>query len=710
MNKSRALAVLLVVLLVVVPGNGRGIAQGLGPTSPQAALGQGFTYQGQLKDSGGSPLTSTCDFQFTLWDAPSSGSQVGGFSTASGVSVAKGLFTAQVNASGELGATAFAGQARWLQIAVRCPAGGGAFGTLSPRQPLTPAPNALFSSSTGALQGLPVTTTVPSTGQVLKWDGADWSPSTDLTGGGGSITSVNAGNGLAGGGATGDVTLTVNYAGSGSAFTLARSDHNHWGQTWTGAGTGLTLQGGAVGLHGSGSTYGLYGETNSPSGDGVLGWTAMGTGVHGQSGSSAGMGGYFSNTGAGAGLVAQSAEGNSIEAYAGKDLKFYVDSLGQAYAAGSVPLLSRALAPSTNSTTTLDSEGNVGQFTSLTVGADGLGLISYYDATNRALKVAHCNDAACSAASTATLDATGGVITGTAIIIGTDGLGLISYYDAPHGCLKVAHCNDTACSSAAISLLDSGDVGQYSSITIGTDTLGLISYYDAANGDLKVAHCSNVACSSAIAATLDFTGTDLGQYSSIALGVDGLGLISYFGASSHSLKTAHCNDAICSSAAITSVSSSHFYAGEYTSIVIGADGLGHISYLQRASPGSNRTWLETLNCTDVRCSSATPGSSDYGSVLMPYSIGAYTSITTGPDGTSLVSYYDATNGDLRFLRDDLLDTSPVTLDSTGDVGRHTSITIGADGLPLVSYYDATNGDLKVAHCANAFCTPYFRRR
>ena len=30
------------------------------------------------------------------------------------------------------------------------------------------------------------------------------------------------------------------------------------------------------------------------------------------------------------------------------------------------------------------------------------------------------------------------------------------------------------------------------SITIGADGLGLISYYDVTNGDLKVAHCSNV--------------------------------------------------------------------------------------------------------------------------------------------------------------------------------------------------------------------------
>ena len=47
----------------------------------------------------------------------------------------------------------------------------------------------------------------------------------------------------------------------------------------------------------------------------------------------------------------------------------------------------------------------------------------------------------------------------------------------------------------AFTTLDgSGNVGQYSSVTIGTDGLGLISYYDETNGDLKAVHCSNKFC------------------------------------------------------------------------------------------------------------------------------------------------------------------------------------------------------------------------
>jgi hypothetical protein len=95
--------------------------------------------------------------------------------------------------------------------------------------------------------------------------------------------------------------------------------------------------------------------------------------------------------------------------------------------------------------TTLDGPGNVGQYTSVTIGADRLGLISYHDVTNRTLKVAHCSNRACTSATLTTLDSTGEVGQDTSLTIGADGLGLISYHDATNGNLKVAHCSDRSC-------------------------------------------------------------------------------------------------------------------------------------------------------------------------------------------------------------------------------------------------------------------------
>jgi hypothetical protein len=226
---------------------------------------------------------------------------------------------------------------------------------------------------------------------------------------------------------------------------------------------------------------------------------------------------------------------------------------------------------------TLDSVGNVGRYTSIAIGTDGLGLISYYDLTNGDLKVAHCADAACTSAATTTLDSTGSVGLITSIAIGADDLGLISYYDFTNGDLKVAHCADTACTSATTATLDSvGDVGTSTSIAIGADGLGLISYYDNTNTSLKTAHCVDTACTSATTATLDNAG-EVGYYTSIAIGADGLGLISYSDLVNDDLKVAHCADTACTSATTITLDSVGI-VGENTSIAIGADGLGLISY------------------------------------------------------------------------------------------------------------------------------------
>lgn len=129
---------LISILAALLTGN---VTAQSGPVGTQALAGTGFTYQGQLKNANG-PVTGVCDFQFGLWDADSAGAQMGATQTIAGVNVSSGLFTVQLNEAGQFGASAFNGQGRWLQVAVKC-AGDPAHVTLDPRQPLTPAPYAL---------------------------------------------------------------------------------------------------------------------------------------------------------------------------------------------------------------------------------------------------------------------------------------------------------------------------------------------------------------------------------------------------------------------------------------------------------------------------------------------------------------------------------------------------------------------------------------
>lgn len=107
-----------------------------------SAQGTAFSYQGRLDESAG-PANGTYDLTFRLYDAVSGGSSQGGPLTNSAVSVSDGYFTVTL----DFGLNPFgSGAARWVEIAVRTN-GGGAFGLLTPRQALTPAPYAIYSGN-----------------------------------------------------------------------------------------------------------------------------------------------------------------------------------------------------------------------------------------------------------------------------------------------------------------------------------------------------------------------------------------------------------------------------------------------------------------------------------------------------------------------------------------------------------------------------------
>jgi len=152
--------VLAVSLIAVTGGAGRGLA-----------AGPGFTFQGQLLDAD-LPRNGTCDLLFKLFDAPTGGTQIGGAEQfIPSVSVQNGLFTVKLNGDGQFGPTAFDGGDRWLEIAVRCPAGAGSFSApFNPRQEITAVPYALHVSSgpTGLVDNGDGTVTDHSTG--LMWE------------------------------------------------------------------------------------------------------------------------------------------------------------------------------------------------------------------------------------------------------------------------------------------------------------------------------------------------------------------------------------------------------------------------------------------------------------------------------------------------------------------------------------------------------------
>src|SRR5438132_3291147 len=108
------------------------------------AQGTAFTYQGRLTDNG-SPANGSYDLQFTLFGVSSGGSAIAGPLTASHTGISNGLFTVTL----DFGAGLFTGADRWLEISTRTN-GGGAFSNLSPRQPITSSPYAIYAGGVSA--------------------------------------------------------------------------------------------------------------------------------------------------------------------------------------------------------------------------------------------------------------------------------------------------------------------------------------------------------------------------------------------------------------------------------------------------------------------------------------------------------------------------------------------------------------------------------
>ncbi len=301
------------------------LALAAGVALAQTPLGTAFTYQGQLQN-GGSPENGSCDLQFTLFDAATGGSQIGGTLTRSGVAISNGLFTVTL----DFGTGAFGGNARWLEIAVACPSGSG-FTTLAPRQELTPSPNAVFAA----------TAAVSSDAATLTGNGTSGAPLAIASGGVNTPqladSSVTAGKLSSSGSATGQV-LTSNGSSVSwqNAAGLGSVSHD---ATLVGSGTGGTPLGVSPTLALSQATgTATFNGTNTGSGDGVQGFASSATqsGVYGNNATGKAVFG-LSTSGAGVWGSSQSYDGvhgqsssNSASGVAGFNLALGTGTFGSA--------------------------------------------------------------------------------------------------------------------------------------------------------------------------------------------------------------------------------------------------------------------------------------------------------------------------------------------------------------------------------------------
>jgi hypothetical protein len=256
------------------------------------------------------------------------------------------------------------------------------------------------------------------------------------------------------------------------------------------------------------------------------------------------------------------------------------------------------------------------------------------------------------------LDGWGHVWSYTGITAGTDGDPMIAYHrgNGSTTWLALWTCDRSTSPSGkclawgdwSLTTVDEGAaMGQYASIAADANGDRMTAYYDGWTGDLKAAIRDDTGTWVVVVVESD---EDVGQYTSIAVNSSGDPVISYYDATNQNLKFAVCD-------------------------------------LSATDCDQTADWNKTAVDTDG-------------------DVGQYTSIAVNSSGDPVISYYDATNQNLKFAVCDLsatdcdqtADWNKTAVDADGDVGQYTSIAVNSSGDHMISYYDVTNTDLKFALC------------
>ncbi|MDP3565000.1 MAG: PKD domain-containing protein [Methanoregula sp.] len=128
--------------------------------------------------------------------------------------------------------------------------------------------------------------------------------------------------------------------------------------------------------------------------------------------------------------------------------------------------------------------------------------------------------------------------------------------------------------------------------------------------------------------------------------------------------------------------------GKYSSLTLDKYGIPWISYYDATNGNLKYAFL---NAGGWNIDTADNSASD---------VGQYSSlrIRSGPLDTITISYYDKTNGVLKLAYNSGSGWNTATVDTVGDVGKGTSIAVGSSpNPPRISYYDTTSSTLKYAN-------------
>jgi hypothetical protein len=323
---------------------------------------------------------------------------------------------------------------------------------------------------------------------------------------------------------------------------------------------------------------------------------------------------------------------------------------------------------------TADDQGNVGEYSAVSLDETGTPHAAYYSASGRNLL--HGNRQTSGLWLRETADAPGEVGQHASLAFDPGGQPNIAYYESSNkDLLFVARQSGGTWTRQTIDA--EIDVGEYASLAFDPSGLAHISYYDRTDKDLLLARRSNGTWSIETVASQG----DVGQYTSLAFDPSGLAFISYYDQKNKDLLVATRGSGTWSIEAVASQGD----VGQYTSLAFDPSGLALVSYYDE----TNKDLMIAKQQSD--------GQWNLHTVDTQGDVGTYTSLAVDASGVGHISYFDRTNLDLKHAVQKPGDAWKIeTVDSQGDVGRFSSIAVDDEGHAHITYYDATNTNLKYA--------------
>ena len=333
----------------------------------------------------------------------------------------------------------------------------------------------------------------------------------------------------------------------------------------------------------------------------------------------------------------------------------------------------------------IDSDENVGRYTSLAVDSNNRLHISYYDYTNHDLKYA---TNASGSWTVETVDTVGDVGMYTSIAVDSNDKIHISYHDdtTGDGTLKYATGTSGSWDTYAIEIGSGSSAGLETSIAIDSKDRIHICYRNSVElGSSYLRYATN-ASGSWVKSTIDSPG---GQFSSIAVDSNDKIHISYYCEQIFYNDLKYATDASGIWATHTIDHAYQGVLGYYTSIAVDSNDKIHISY-----------YNNSLTAYDLKY--ATNASGDWVTETLDSSgvVGKYTSIVIDSNDKIHISYYDETNTNLKYATDASGSWVYETIDDGGSVGWETSMAVDSSDSLHISYYDVTNGNLKYIMITN----------